>query len=113
MKLAIFAKRRQTNDANTGKTRDFWTYLTTLINRETGEPLSVQVKFREACGAPEPAECPMFIEVPKGKANLSWDSYENDEGETLQAAKMWVTEWEKAGAYEDHSLDNYDAFGVV
>jgi hypothetical protein len=113
MKLAIFAKKRQAIDPNTGKSRDFWTYLTTLISRSSGEPLTVQVKFREACGAPDPAICPCFIEVPKGKANLSWDSYENEDGEKLQAAKMWVTEWENAGAYEDHTLDDYDAFTGV
>ena len=113
MKLAIFAKRRQVIDENTGKARDFYTFLTTLINRESGEPLPVQVKFREACGAPDPATCPCFIEVPKGKANLSWDSYENDEGEKLQAAKMWVTAWTPAGEYEDHSLDAYDAYTGV
>lgn len=112
MKLAIFAKKRQTTDEDTGKLRNFYTYLTTLINKSTGEPLSVQVKFREACGAPDPNKCPCFIEVAKDKMNLSWEKYTNDDGEELQAAKLWVTEWQKAGEYVDHSMDEFDAFGV-
>ena len=53
MKFAVFAKKRQTIDAESGKARDFYTFLTTLVNKTTGEPLTVQMKFREACGAPE------------------------------------------------------------
>lgn len=112
MKLAIFSKKRTATDADTGKQRTFYTYLTTLINKTTGEPLTVQVKFREACGAPDPDYCPCFIEVPAGKANLSWDKYTSDEGEEMEAARMWVTEWERTGDYVDHSLDEYDAYGV-
>lgn len=112
MKLAIFSKKRQTIDSETGKARTFYTYLTTLVNKVSGEPLTVQVKFREACGAPDPDLCPCFIEVPQGKANLSWDKYTNDDGEEMEAARMWITEWEHAGDYVDHSLDEYDAFGV-
>lgn len=110
MKLAIFAKKRQVIED--GKARDFYTYLTTLVNKTTGEPLSVQVKFREACGAPDPQKCPMFINVEKTKMNLSWDKYTNDEGEEMQAAKLWVTEWQHGGEFVDHSLDEFDAFGV-
>lgn len=112
MKLAIFAKKRQVIEEN-GKTRNFYTYLTTLVNKSTGEPLSVQVKFREACGAPDPDKCPCFIEVARDKMNLSWDKYENEVGETLQAAKLWVTDWSKAGEYVDHSMDEFEAFNTV
>lgn len=112
IKLAIFAKKRQTIDEDTNKARTFYSYLTTLVNKGTGEPLSVQVKFREACGAPDPVKCPMFIEVPRDKANLTYEKYLNDEGEELTAAKMWVTEWAEAGAYVDHTLDEFDALGV-
>ena len=116
MKLAIFAKKRQTTDTDpkTGAQtlRDFYTYLTTLVNKSTGELMPVQVKFRQACGAPDPNKCPQFISVDKKDANLSWEDYVNDEGETLKAAKMWVTSWSPAGEYVDHSLDEFEAFGV-
>ena len=112
MKLAIFSKKRTTTPDEKGNTRPFWTYLTTLVNKTSGEPLTVQVKFREVCGAPEPESCPCFIEVPTGKCNLSWEKYTSDEGEELEAAKMWITEWERVGDYVDHSLDNFEGFGV-
>lgn len=116
MKIALFAKRRQTIDTDpaTGKqtSRDFWTYLTTLVNKESGETVPVQVKFRQQCGAPDPSSCPCFIMVDKSKANLSWERYSNDEGEELTAGKLWVTEWSAGGEYEDHSLDMFDAMGV-
>lgn len=111
MKLAIFSKRRQVMEEN-GKQRTFYTYLTALLRKTDGERVPVQVKFREACGAPDPNLCPCFIEVPRDKMNLSWDKYQNEEGETLEAGKLWVTEWEHAGAYVDHSMDEFDAAGV-
>ena len=111
MKLAIFSKKRTATDES-GKPRIFYTYLTTLVNKTSGEPLTVQVKFREACGAPDPDYCPCFIEVPTGKNNLSWGKYTNDDGEEIECATMWVSEWQKAGEYVDHSLDNFEAFGV-
>lgn len=112
MKLAIFSKKRQALDEATGKARVFYTFLTTLVDKRNGEPLSVQVKFRESCGAPDPDLCPCFIEVPKGKANLIFEKYTNDDGDELEAAKMWVSEWQKAGEYVDHSLDNFEGAGV-
>lgn len=115
MKLSVFAKKRQVEETNpqTGKvtTRDFYTYISTLVNKTTGEVLPVQVKFRQACGAPDPQKCPCFIEVPKEKANLSWDTYQNEDGEELRAARMWVTEWTYQGEFVDHSLDEFEAFG--
>lgn len=112
MKLAIFSKKRTTKPDEKGNTRPFWTYLTTLVNKTSGEPLTVQVKFREACGAPEPDLCPCFIEVPQGKCNLSWGTYTNDEGEELECATMWISEWGKREDYVDHSMDEFEAFGV-
>ncbi len=113
MKLAVFAKKRQKNEIREDGTvvaRPFYSYLTTLMNKTSGEPLPVQVKFRESCGAPDPQKCPCFIEVARDKMNLSWDKYTNDEGEELQSAKLWVTEWKPAGEYVDHSMDEFDAF---
>lgn len=110
MKLAIFSKKRQTIDEETNKVRTFYTYLTTLINKVSGEPVTVQVKFREACGAPDPDLCPTFIEVPREKMNLSWEKYTTPDGDEMDAGKLWVTEWENAGEYVDHSLDEFDAY---
>lgn len=110
MKITLFAKKRMTNPDENGKSKPFYTYLTTLVNKESGEPLPVQVKFRESCGAPDGTKCPCFIEVPRSAANLSYETYTNSDGEKLKAAKMWVSEWSYTNeTYEDHSLDAFDA----
>ena len=116
MKLAIFSKKRQVQetDANGKVTvRPFFTYLTTLVRKTDGERVTVQVKFREACGAPDPLACPMFIEVARDKMNLSWQKYTSDDGEELESAKLWITEWTNAGAFVDHSMDEFDSFSEV
>lgn len=113
MKMAIFAKQRTTVDEN-GKPKIFYTYLSTLVKKSTGEVIPIQVKFREKCGAPDPDTCPCYINVAKENANLTYEEYEVEEtGETREAAKMWVTDWTPAGAYVDHSLDDFDAFDTI
>lgn len=112
MKMAIFAKQRTTVDEN-GKPKIFYTYLSTLIKKSTGEAVPVQVKFREKCGAPDPDLCPRYITVDKKNANLTYEKYQNDDGETLEAAKLWITDWTDGGEYEDHSLDDFDAFDTI
>ena len=98
---------------------DKYLKVSRLIKRRTvaneacdGERVTVQVKFREACGAPDPLACPMFIEVPRDKMNLSWQKYQSEDGEELESGKLWVTEWSNAGAFVDHSMDEFDALGV-
>lgn len=112
MKLAVFAKQRTTVD-EAGKPKIFYTYLSTLIRKSTGEAVPVQLKFREKCGAPDPDLCPRYITVDKQDANLVYEEYEDDEGEVKKAAKMWITNWIDGGEYEDHSLDDFDAFDNI
>lgn len=111
MKMAVFAKKRQKQEEN-GKVRDFYIYLSTLVRKTDGEVVPVQLKFRESCGAPDPSKCPMFIEFESNKANIVWEKYTNDDGDTLESAKVWITEWHEAGEYEDTSLDDFDCVGV-
>lgn len=103
MNLTIFAKKRTSSE---GKT--FYTYLTTLT-KKSGEELRCSVKFRQDCGSPRGEECPMNIIVPKSGANLSVERYTDDEtGELLETARLWVNEWKKGEAYVDHSLDEFE-----
>ena len=103
MIIAIFAKRRQTND---GKT--FFNYLSTLHGKD-GNDIPVQVKFRESAGAPKPEECPINIIVDKADANLSKREYiDETTAETRVARTLWVTKWAKGEPYVDHSLDDFD-----
>lgn len=111
IKMAVFAKKRQKQEEG-GKVRDFYIYLSTLVRKSDGECVPVQLKFRESCGGPDPQKCPCFIEFDRQKANIVWEKYLNDEGDELESAKVWITEWKPAGEYVDHSMDEFDAFGV-
>ena len=103
MNLTIFAKKRKSEDG-----REFYTYLTTL-KRKDGTELKCQVKFRESCGTPKGAECPMNIVVNKNAANLSAKDIEREEtGEIITVYSLWVSEWTKGEKYVDHSLDDFD-----
>lgn len=103
MNLTIFAKKRKSEDG-----REFYTYLTTLKKKD-GTELKCQVKFREACGNPKGADCPMNIIVDKNAANLSAKDIEREEtGEIMTVYSLWVSEWKKGEKYVDHSLDDFD-----
>ena len=102
MEITIFAKKRTTRD---GKT--FYTYLSTLTSKSTGETFPVQVKFRESAGKlPDPHTCPRVIHVDKENANLSTKKYEVD-GETRERKELWVSAFEDVGAWVDTSLDDF------
>ena len=111
MKMAVFAKKR-TKIEEGGKSRDFYIYLSTLVRKSDGECVPVQLKFRESCGAPDPSCCPCFITFDRSKANIVWEKYENEDGDQLEAAKVWITAWDPAGEYVDKSMDDFDAFNV-
>ena len=111
MKIAVFAKKRQKTEEN-GKVREFYIYLSTLIRKSDGETVPIQLKFRESCGAPDPVKCPCFIEFDRAKSNIVWEKYTNEDGDELESAKVWISEWKPAGDYVDHSMDDFDAFNV-
>lgn len=103
MEISIFSKRCQTRE---GKT--FFKYLSTLKTK-AGEPLPVQVKFRDECGSPKPDTCPCNIIVTKEQCNLSKREYtREDTGEVCTARVLWVNGWKPGSAYVDHSMDDID-----
>lgn len=105
MQITIFAKKRKTEEG-----REFYTYLTTLAKKD-GSELKAQVKFREDCGSPKGADCPMNIIVDKKAANLSSKEVVRHEGqedeELVTVYTLWVSEWDKGPAYVDTSLDDF------
>ena len=104
MELTVFAKKRQAKDGRT-----FYTYISTLVKKTTGESLTTQVKFRESCGQPKPEECPMNIIVDKKNANFTTKELQNEEtGQTIVSNTLWVTDWKKGTEYVDHSMDDFD-----
>lgn len=103
MKVTVFAKKRKTEEG-----RAFTSYVAKLEKKD-GSELSAGVKFREECGAPKAESCPMIIEIPKEKANLSPRNYTDPKtGEEKTSYDLWVSEWkESAEKYVDHSLDEF------
>lgn len=109
MKKIIYAKKRTTKPDENGKTKDFYTYLTKCVRKSTGEGFTAEVKFREDCGAPKGADCPLVIDIPPGKANLTEREYENSTtGEIGVTRVIWVSEWSNLGAYVDTSMDDIE-----
>lgn len=103
MELAIFAKKRTGNDGRT-----FYSYLSTLKKKD-GTEQTVSVKFREECGKPKPENCPMYINVDKGNANISRKQFiREDTGEAAESVNLWVSAWEQGKPYVDTSLDEYE-----
>lgn len=104
MEITVFAKKRQSKDG-----RVFYTYLTTLV-KKSGEAITTAVKFRESCGNPNAADCPMNIIVDKKKCNFTTRELANEEtGQTIISNTLWVTDWAVSpNKYEDHSMDDFD-----
>lgn len=101
MKLNVFAKKRTGKD---GKV--FYTYLSTLTKKDGAEE-SVQLKFREDAGQPNPKECPRVIQVKKENANLVKKTVLVDEKE-IEQRTLWISEYNDIGEYVDTSLDEYE-----
>lgn len=100
--LAIFAKKRKSKEG-----REFHSYLGTLRKKD-GTEEKAQIKFRDLCGNPDAARCPMNIVIPRGKANLSTREYvKEDTGEIMEQKVLWVSEWTEGEPYVDTSLDDY------
>ena len=105
MKLTIFAKKRTTKDG-----RPFYSYLTTLTKKD-GEEVTVQVKFRDDCGAPKGENCPMNIVVDKTNCNYSEKirTYEDKDGNEEQFTDkvLWINAWSEGEPYVDTSMDEF------
>lgn len=99
--LAIFAKHIRTSD------NDFFSYLTTLPKKD-GTEVTMQVKFRKKCGAPDGEICPRMIAVNRKDMNFTKDEWDTEDGKHIVANTLWVSKWQDAGEYIDTSLDDFD-----
>lgn len=114
MQINIFYKKGTSKDGRT-----FPIYLSTLTKKD-GTQISVNVKFREDAGAPEPKDCPCIVDIDKNYANLvikdivvedesGEKGYLIDEnGEVKKRNTLWVASWTMVGPYIDHSLDDFE-----
>ena len=86
------------------------------LTKKSGEELTVTVKFRQDCGAPDLKECPCQIEFPKEGANLVMKTIKgedgmplvNEMGEVKSSKTLWISKWKMVGPYVDHSLDDFE-----
>lgn len=102
MEITVFAKKKKTK---TGK--EFFTYLTTLTKKDTGEEEMIEVKFREECGVPK--NCPVNLVIERSDANISKKTViREDNGEAFERKTLWVSAWKEGEPYVDTSLDEYD-----
>lgn len=103
MNLTVFAKSKTTKEG-----KPFNTYFSKLTKKD-GTEVSVELKFREECGAPKNFPCNIIVD--KQDANLVEKeiTYEKDgeEKEALQR-RMWISKWTDGEPYVDHSLDDFE-----
>ena len=106
MQQTIFAKQRTSKEGN-----KFYTYFTTL-KKNDGTELTTQVKFKEECGNPEGAKCPMNIVFDKEDANFTEKNvtYKDAEGVEQEALRrtLWISKWSEGEPYVDHSMDDFE-----
>ena len=101
--ITIFTKKRKTKDG-----KEFNVFVTRL-NKKDGTHVVTSVMFPDD-NKPNDKECPMNIDVPKGKMNLSVKTITDETtGKVIESRTLWVKEWSKSKTpYVDTSLDDFD-----
>ena len=102
MEITIFAKKRQTADGR----KTFYTYLTTLTKKD-GSPVTCAVKFSGDAESPDPLSCPMNIVVDTANCNMAREDYQDKNGDTRTAFRLWVKAYAAGSPYVDHSMDEF------
>ena len=105
MKIAIFASNKTSKEG-----RKFTVYTARITSKSTGEQIGVRVKFTDEAGEPKSADCPMYISIDKGSANLAERRYLDEASQTERKSyTLWVKSWSiDAEPYVDHSLDDFE-----
>ena len=103
MEIAIFAKKRQSNDGRT-----FYNYLTRLT-RKDGTEISAVVKFRSNVTPPDPNICPLYIQFNKDDASFSSKTVVNeDTAEVITRNTLWVHAYQPGRPWVDTSMDEFE-----
>lgn len=108
MKVTIFSQKKETKEG-----KKFYTYLA-KINKKDGSVDTLEAKFREECGAPDPKKCPLIIEVDKTSGSNVAEKkvkYTDEVGEEKETTRrtLWVASYvESDEKYVDTSLDEYE-----
>lgn len=103
MEIVVFSKARTSKDG-----RAFYSYIGKMTRKSTGEVLTVAVKFRRDCGAPDPHTCPRVIQFDKSNANFTEKTFITDDGKTITSRTLWLSAWMDGGEFVDTSMDDFD-----
>ena len=99
MKITVFAKERTGKDNN-----KFLSYLSKLT-KNTGEEVTVQLKFSEECGRIKKENCPCIIEVDTSDCSYSERKVVKDDREIINRV-LWINEYTKTDeVFVDTSAD--------
>lgn len=88
MKITVFAKERKGKDNNS-----FLSYLSKLT-KNTGEEVTVQLKFSEECGRIKKENCPCIIEVDTSDCSYSERKVVKDDKEIINRV-LWINKYTK------------------
>lgn len=88
MKITVFAKERKGKDNNS-----FLSYLSKLT-KNTGEEVTVQLKFSEECGRIKKENCPCIIEVDTSDCSYSERKVVKDDREIINRV-LWINKYNK------------------
>lgn len=104
MLVTVFARKKKSREG-----KEFTAYSGRLTNK-SGEQINVSIRFRQECGSPKAADCPLNIEFDKADANLVQETYvREDTGEDATAYKLWIQAWKESEiVYRDTSLDDFE-----
>lgn len=88
MKITVFAKERKGKDNSS-----FISYLSKLT-KNTGEEVTVQLKFSEECGRIKKENCPCIIEVEVSDCSYSERKVIKDDREIINRV-LWINKYTK------------------
>ena len=106
MQVAIFSRKGTSKDG-----RQFYTYFGKMTKKD-GTEVTANFKFRESCGAPEGARCPINIVFDKSSANYTekQETYTDKEGVEREVTRktVWISSWTEGEPYVDNSMDDFE-----
>lgn len=88
MKITVFCKERNGKDNN-----KFLSYLSKLT-KNTGEEVTVQLKFSEECGRIKKENCPCIIDVEVSDCSYSERKFIKDDREITNRV-LWINKYTK------------------
>lgn len=104
MEITVFAKKAKSREG-----REFYRFLSTLVNKSTGEEVTCSVKFAGDTSL-DPKKCPCIITADKKDCNMAKKHVRDAEsGDSVTYYTLWIKKWSQSDKeYIDHSLDDFE-----